>query len=387
MRVAVIGDIIKDVYIYGTAERLSPEAPVPIVKHLKTISTPGGAANLLENLISLGVQCEFVQPENRWPSVKTRVFCDGRYVTRIDDDTVMNGDEVYEYVSKVDFSEFDYAILSDYNKGTLSRARDIISHINSFGCKVIVDPKSSYDMYVGAWLIKANEKEAQDFKYENMLHGPSSNIIITRADKRVEAKIDGVSYLVDVDKVEVADVTGAGDCFLAAFVYGLTQGYDVGKCLHIATKAATESVKHKGTYILTPKDLEHTVVFTNGCFDILHRGHIEYLQQSKKLGDKLIVGINSDASVKRLKGPDRPINNQEDRATAISALACVDEVYIFDEDTPIDLIKKLRPDIITKGGDYTPETVVGNELAKVVILPYIENYSTTSIVSILYDAS
>lgn len=122
-------------------------------------------------------------------------------------------------------------------------------------------------------------------------------------------------------------------------------------------------------------------VFTNGCFDILHRGHIEYLRQSKGLGDRLIVGLNSDASVRRLKGESRPINNQEDRATLLKALRFVDEVVIFNADTPIDLITMLRPDIITKGGDYKPEDVVGNALAKVVILPYLENYSTTRLVN------
>lgn len=122
-------------------------------------------------------------------------------------------------------------------------------------------------------------------------------------------------------------------------------------------------------------------VFTNGCFDILHRGHIEYLKQSKGLGDRLIVGVNSDASVKRLKGEDRPINNQEDRCALLKALRFVDEVIVFNADTPIDLITMLRPDIITKGGDYKPEDVVGNDLAKVVILPYRENYSTTRLLN------
>lgn len=124
-----------------------------------------------------------------------------------------------------------------------------------------------------------------------------------------------------------------------------------------------------------------TVVFTNGCFDILHRGHIEYLRQSKGLGDRLIVGLNSDASVRRLKGSSRPINSQKDRCVLLKALRFVDEVIVFDEDTPHELIKQLRPDIITKGGDYKPEEVVGSDLAKVVILPYLSNYSTTRILN------
>ena len=168
-------------------------------------------------------------------------------------------------------------------------------------------------------------------------------------------------------------------------MYGLTKGYSHRKCLDIAVRGATASVQHQGTYILEPKDVEHTVVFTNGCFDILHRGHIEYLEQSKKLGNKLIVGLNSDASVKRLKGDSRPINNEQDRRMALEALRCVDQVHIFDEATPYDLIKTVGPDIITKGGDYKPEDVVGNDLADVVILPYVENYSTTNIVSKLND--
>lgn len=122
-----------------------------------------------------------------------------------------------------------------------------------------------------------------------------------------------------------------------------------------------------------------TVVFTNGCFDILHRGHVEYLIKSKQLGDKLIVGVNSDESVRRLKGETRPINNQGDRAFLLSCLSCVDSVVIFDEDTPIELIRRIKPDIITKGGDYTKDSVVGNELAKVVIIETVEGYSTTSI--------
>ena len=124
-----------------------------------------------------------------------------------------------------------------------------------------------------------------------------------------------------------------------------------------------------------------TVVFTNGCFDILHRGHVEYLKATKELGDYLIVGINSDSSVKRLKGLDRPVNKQEDRVAVLQAIKYVDEVIVFDEDTPYRLIKEVKPDIITKGGDYTQDNVVGNDIAKVVILPYIQGYSTTGLVN------
>jgi rfaE bifunctional protein nucleotidyltransferase chain/domain len=146
----------------------------------------------------------------------------------------------------------------------------------------------------------------------------------------------------------------------------------------MAVNASTESVKHQGTYILKKGDIEQTKVFTNGCFDIVHRGHIEMLRASKDIGDWLVVGLNTDRSIKRIKGNDRPVNNETDRKVLLESLDFVDEVILFDEDTPEQLIKNVKPDIITKGGDYTVDTVVGNELAEVVIIPSIKNYSTTN---------
>ena len=183
-----------------------------------------------------------------------------------------------------------------------------------------------------------------------------------------------------VESVEVSDVTGAGDCFLASFVYALTKGYTHKKCLELAVRGSTESVKHAGTYILKQEDVEDTVVFTNGVFDILHTGHLELLRQAKELGNKLVVGINSDASVKRLKGNDRPINNTDQRVKQISMLPWVDEVHVFDQDTPYELIKYIQPNKIVKGGDYTVETVVGHDLAEVHLIPTVEGYSTTNII-------
>jgi D-beta-D-heptose 7-phosphate kinase/D-beta-D-heptose 1-phosphate adenosyltransferase len=147
-------------------------------------------------------------------------------------------------------------------------------------------------------------------------------------------------------------------------------------------RLASKSVTKFGTYIITTEDLrsiEPRVVFTNGCFDILHKGHIDYLIKSKQLGDKLIVGLNSDASVSRLKGSDRPINKQEDRKYVLENLGCVDQVIIFEEDTPYELIKKIKPNIITKGGDYQYSNVVGNDLAEVILVPFVDGYSTTGI--------
>ena len=144
-------------------------------------------------------------------------------------------------------------------------------------------------------------------------------------------------------------------------------------------RGSTESVKHVGTYILTEKDLQKRVIFTNGCFDVLHKGHLTLLKQARSLGDKLVVGLNSDSSVKRLKGQDRPFNDVDTRREQLLLIPYVDDVIIFEEDTPYNLIKELRPDLIVKGGDYTVEEIVGHDLAPVHIVPTVEGYSTTKI--------
>ena len=374
-KVLIIGDVIIDKYIYGTSTRLSPEAPVPIVTHQTTFERTGGAGNVYENLKSLDVDVELLDLSHP-KCIKTRVFCDKHYVTRIDQDYGTDGVEVLEKIQSMDFSAYDYVVLSDYNKGVLDRSLEIINHINSFGCKIIVDPKRHASYYKGAWLVKPNGKEYRELGFEDWL----GNIVTTNADGAVKAKIDNSKYTVIVDQVEVSDVTGAGDCFVAAFVYGLTIGKDYATCLEMATDAATESVKHVGTYILSRKDFEQFVVFTNGVFDILHKGHFELLKQARSLGTKLVVGINSDASVKRLKGDSRPINDELTRIEQLEALPWVDEVFVFNDDTPYDLIKRLNPALIVKGGDYTVETTVGHDLAPVHIVPTVDGYSTTRII-------
>lgn len=376
MKILVIGDIIRDHYVYGTMERLNPEGAAPLVRCTREETKLGGAGNVWANLISLGVDATLLEYDVADQSVKTRIICDGHYVTRLDRDVTANGLKILEIVENLDLTQYSYIVLSDYNKGALSRSLDIISKANAAGCKVIVDPKQHISQYVGAWLVKPNSNEFEKFDFERW----TGNYIHTRASGMVFARFDGIQLSNPVEQIDAVDVTGAGDCFLAAFVYGLSREYSYKKCLEIATRAATLSVTHSGTYVLKPEDINQKVVFTNGCFDILHRGHIDYLQQSKSLGYKLIVGLNSDASIKRLKGQSRPINNQNDRKLALEALRCVDEVIIFDEDTPYELIKRINPDIITKGGDYNIEDVVGNDLADVVILPYKNGYSTTNII-------
>ena len=375
MKVLVLGDVIIDKYIYGTSSRISPEAPVPVITYIDEKETRGGAGLVYENLKSLGVDVDMFETQGQ-VSVKTRVICDGHYVTRIDDDASASGMAVLKQVKETDFSQYDYVVLSDYNKGVLDEAKDIIAHINKYGCKVIVDPKENAWFYENAWLVKPNYNEFHDLGFDDW----QGNIITTNAGEEVIATIDGVKYEIPVDNLEVSDVTGAGDCFLAAFVYGLTKGYEYKKCLKLAVIGSTESVKHSGTYTLTINDIEERVVFTNGVFDILHTGHFELLATAKSLGNKLIVAVNSDASVQRLKGENRPINDLGKRVKQLEMLPWVDEVHVFEQDTPYELIKHIQPDLIVKGGDYIVETVVGHDLAEVYIVPTVDGYSTTQII-------
>lgn len=379
MKVCVIGDVIVDRYIYGTADRLSPEAPIPVLKQTRIEDLLGGAGNLYQNLKSLGIDVDLLDFSNP-RCMKTRVISDTTHIARVDDDHITDGFTVLTQIQAIDFSQYTYVILSDYAKGVLDEVQNIIEHVNGFGCKVIVDPKRIYAHYIGAWLVKPNGHEYYKYGFDKW----SGNIIKTAAGENVVAEISKTPYNVFIQKVDVSDVTGAGDCFLAGFIYGLTKQYDYELCLKLAVRGATRSVQHIGTYILKKEDLE-TIVFTNGCFDILHPGHVIYLQQAKALGTKLIVGLNSDDSIKRLKGSDRPVFNQQERLDALMRLGIADEIYIFDEDTPINLISSIEPDIIVKGGDYMSHEVVGNELARVVIVPYIEGFSTTQILEKLNE--
>mgnify|MGYP001163927144 FL=1 len=373
MKVLVIGDEIVDQYIYGTSTRISPEAPVPIINKTHEHRSRGGAALVFDNLKSLGVDTTLFDTGQQ-VSVKTRIISDGHYITRLDEDSYANSDEVMQKVYYKDFSEYDIVVLSDYAKGVLGNSKEIIDHLLKYDVKIIVDPKNQQHKYEGAWLVKPNQKEMTDYNFNDW----KGNIITTNAGKSVTATIDGENYEIPVQQVEVNDVTGAGDCFLAAFVYGLTKEYSYEKCLQIAVNASTESVKHRGTYIVKEEDLKKRVIFTNGCFDILHKGHLSLLKQASELGDKLVVGLNTDASVKRLKGNERPVNDQTTRKEQLELISYVDEVVLFDEDTPYELINNLKPDLIVKGGDYTVEEIVGHDLAPVHIVPTVKNYSTSA---------
>jgi D-beta-D-heptose 7-phosphate kinase/D-beta-D-heptose 1-phosphate adenosyltransferase len=293
-----------------------------------------------------------------------------------------------EKYNKNDKTEFDlkgakYCIISDYNKGFIHESQKIVDYCKSQGCFVIVDPKKHLSNYKNADIVKLNKKEFEKYAGGSVKIRKEYNIgalVITLGSMGVYISSDEYEELFPCNSHEVADVTGAGDVFIAAMTHYLSRGKSLTQSCEKANILAGISVTKFGTYTLQKEDIKQTkTIFTNGCFDILHKGHIDYLKKSKALGAKLIVGLNSDQSVKKLKGSSRPYNNQNDRKTVLESLEFVDEVIIFDEETPYELIKRIRPDVITNGGDYTSDRVVGNDLSEVVIIPYIEGYSTTNI--------
>ena len=380
----LLGDLIEDRYIHCFAERISPEAPMPVFVQEWEEVRKGGVGNVHENLLALGSKptVDYV-PCN---SVKIRYVCDGKIVFRSDQEH-----RVEISVDNYDYSSYnDYTVLSDYDKGALVDTELMIKKFNETGTKVIVDAKKPISRYRGAWLVKMNEAESRKFigtdDYEKvMAENDIENILITLGGvgALLTSKNSPNVYVHPKQNKKVADTTGAGDVVTAALAHFLDSGSNILEACFNAVELASISVSYLGTHVLTDYDIRKVkprVVFTNGCFDILHRGHIDLLKKSREYGDQLIVGINSDESVRRLKGDDRPINTQEDRAAALRALKYVDKVVVFDEPTPIELIRKLKPDVITKGGDYEPKDVVGNELARVVIIPTVEGLSTTNII-------
>jgi D-beta-D-heptose 7-phosphate kinase/D-beta-D-heptose 1-phosphate adenosyltransferase len=380
MKIAVIGDYILDRYVYGTVERISPESPNPIFKQEKIEERDGGAGNVVANLKAFGNDVVFYR-HDAINSIKTRYVVDNHIMFRADD-------ERYQMYGNFngDLSDIDFCVLSDYNKGFLHFSQDIINYCHRQNRKVIVDPKKHLKNYRNADYLKLNQKEFTEYSngksYKKVRREYNIGALIVTLGKDgvyvSSEEFDGHIYC---DEHQVSDVTGAGDVFLAALTHFLSNGSSLEAACFKANRLASLSVTKFGTYVLTEQDIKQSkVIFTNGCFDILHVGHVDYLEKSKQLGYKLVVGINSDDSVKRLKGTGRPINNQEDRKAVLESLGCVDEVIIFDEDTPYELIKKVKPDIITKGSDYIPKNVVGNDLAQVVIIPLVEGISTTKII-------
>jgi len=456
--VAVIGDIMVDRYLTGRIERISPEAPVPVLVHNHERTVAGGAANVAMNIASLGCAVHLVgaigsdadgedirtllsdagiSPE--WlvvdpgrPTIsKTRVVSGRQQLVRIDRElTGRLASEVEDRIiraAEAAISKADIVVLSDYAKGVFGDRvlLEVIGAAKSAGKPVLVDPKRrTFEVYRGADVIKPNAGElsaatglpcATDQDLEaaalELTKQFAGTLVVTRGEAGLSLFSPGqpVRHITTVAQ-EVADVSGAGDTALAALAVAVAEGLSIDDAAVISNFAAGIAVGKLGTAVISRKELNtallraseadyhpgaltnlaaaaemanawrlagERVVFTNGCFDLVHTGHIE--------GDRLIVGLNSDASVKRLKGPTRPIQTEMDRARIVGALRAVDLVVLFDEDTPLALIDAICPDVLVKGADYTEDKVVGGDLVKsrggrVALVPLVVGRSSTTIV-------
>jgi len=375
-----------------------------------------------------------IEEPKRLSSVKTRIIASQQQVVRYDRETIdgINTQSENKLFSK--FAEiikkYDIVLLSDYGKGVLTKklTQNIIKLSNQKNIKVIVDPKGQdYSKYKNAYLLTPNKNEASIASKIKIHDKKTLESAISFLKETLNLKTslitlseDGIATF-DNQKLniypafvrKVYDVTGAGDTVLASLGFSLASGNSLSSSVRFANLAAGvvvgkigcasasfdeiveyESSHHKSSSELRIKSIEtlksilfrhksenKKIVFTNGCFDLLHPGHVKYLEEAKSYGDILIVGLNSDNSVKKIKGPKRPINAENDRALVLSGLESVDYVTIFDEDTPLNLIKTLKPDILVKGGDYHNQKIVGSsEVKEIKILSYTENKSTTSLI-------
>lgn len=470
VRALVVGDLMLDEYVWGAVDRISPEAPVQVVEVKRKELRLGGAGNVINNLLTLGVQVDvasvvggdedgqfllrrlaergvkqhgvFCQP-GRVTSRKTRVLASNQQIVRIDQETrseisAASETRLIDHVRRV-ASQLDVIYLSDYQKGVLTDRLlgEVIAIGRRAGVPVVVDPKGNdYRKYHGATLLTPNRKEAQQatgiaiVDEESLLAAGRKllaeleleALVLTRSEQGMTVfSTAGEMHLPTVAR-EVYDVSGAGDTVLSLFGLGMAQrlplestaalanlgaGVVVGK-VGTSTVSAQELLAAVGLQqhdadekILTPVLLQNilagersrgkNIVFTNGCFDLLHVGHVKYLQAARRLGDLLVLGLNSDASIRRLKGPGRPLIGQEERAHILAALHCIDYVVIFDEDTPLELISVLHPDILVKGGDYTREGVVGREVVesyggRVELISFVDGKSTTNIINKILES-
>jgi D-beta-D-heptose 7-phosphate kinase/D-beta-D-heptose 1-phosphate adenosyltransferase len=469
-QVLVIGDVMLDRYIWGNVERISPEAPVQVVRALERSDVLGGAANVAANLAGLKcpvfllgvcgadsagnrlkslldkseIPSELIIDKARRTILKTRIMAHGQQLLRIDEeDTQALSPESIAMALEIleqRMPAFRAVVFSDYKKGMLTSAdftRNAIQMALERAIPVLVDPKgSSWERYRGATCITPNAGEFDSVAglsgelepngFETKAQGIREkyglqHLLVTQGAAGMTLFSPGRDPFHIVAKArEVYDVSGAGDTVIATLAAGVASGLPFCDSAGLANTAAGIVVGKVGTQPIQRSELENAVktggaeagilnlsricsleaalamvkswrssgariVFTNGCYDLLHPGHVHLLQQAKDLGERLIVGLNSDDSVRRLKGPSRPILSQGDRAALLSSLACVDLVVVFEEDTPISLIEALKPEILVKGGDYRPEQVVGKEIVeglggRVVILPLAPGYSTTGIV-------
>ncbi len=456
-KLLVIGDLMIDHYLWGSCDRISPEAPVQVVNVEYESTVLGGAGNVINNLRALGAQvdvisvlggCEIsnelkvllsdikvntqylITQKDRITSKKSRIIASQQQVVRYDRESTdeinaESQEEILSIFQKI-IENYDGVLLSDYGKGVLTHdlAQSLIVLANENNKKVLVDPKGlDYSKYRGAYLLTPNKKEASVATQINI----KDDVSLTQAIIQLKIECDLDVSLITLSEQgvaiydnklrthptvarEVFDVTGAGDTVLASLGFALTCGYEIDDAVKFSNLAAGvvvgkigsatatlneiieyESSLNKSTSDGHIKTLDEIaalsnelktrgkkIVFTNGCFDLLHAGHVRYLETAKSFGDVLILGLNSDRSVTALKGEGRPINIQMDRAYILAALEAVDYVVIFDQDTPHDLINIVKPHTLVKGGDYEGKEVVGQDIAdELKLVQFVDGKSTT----------
>lgn len=374
-----------------------------------------------------------IADESRQTSIKSRVIASHQQIVRYDQessDPVSSATEALMLAAlQLHIEACDIVLISDYAKGVLtpSFTQQTIELCRRHGIRVLVDPKGNdYAKYAGAWLVKPNRIETLDAtgidpdeeqtisEAGELLRSRHriSNVLITLSDKGMSLISDEEFAQFPAHAIEVFDVTGAGDTVLATLGYSLASGSTLKQSVELANAAAAVVVGKLGSATITIDEIQRyqsreqltinsqqsivslnslqpiletekrrgrKIVFTNGCFDIIHAGHIHYLCKARELGDILVIGLNSDASVRKLKGYERPINNEQDRAFVLSGLKAVDYVVIFDEETPYNLIRTISPHLLVKGGDYAVEEIVGREFSEeTIVLPFIDGKSTSS---------
>ncbi len=463
LKLLVVGDLILDQYIWGSVDRISPEAPVQVLESRSENFVPGGAANVANNLVALGcdvrlvgaigadseggkliqlleeesVNCEGVKKFDHRPTInKIRVIAQNQQILRIDKEEKgpiekkVEQEIIDELSSTVPL--VDGIICSDYCKGLLTNniLEAIVSSSRKNNKLVFVDPKGKdFSKYKGATILTPNEYEVEQAggsvnNYDMVLaarklmkQAQLDSMLVTRGKDGMSLfKSDNEPVHIPTEAKDVYDVTGAGDTVIATFAMAALSGVDFIDAAKIANKAAGFVIGKVGTSIIHREDLKNlleenilrpsqnilklnelkqvvsqaksyrkSVVFTNGCFDIIHGGHIEYLEKASKLGDILVIGLNSDSSVRRLKGEGRPIKTEQERANILAALKYVNYITIFSEETPEKIIRELKPDIIAKGSDYTVDQVVGKDIVeeyggRVELVPVVKGLSTSSLV-------
>ena len=403
-QIVVIGDVMLDEYWNGTSSRLSPEAPVPIVDDISVSHVLGGAANVAlttkvfnrntalygclgydkasmivtHKLTENDIKFKFSYSYENKTITKIRIMSDDNQLVRVDHGNISYPQS--DYITE----RPDVIIVSDYNKGTI--CKEYLEYIMDFSCPIIIDPKGTdWSKYSGAFCLTPNKKEFEEAYGEvNVINARRAikelsleGLLITLGSEGMIWVDESNTITLESDAKEVFDVTGAGDTVIGTFASFLHEGIE--PAMRKANKAASIVVGKVGTSVPKYEDVIEKVVFTNGCFDIIHSGHIALLKESARLGDRLVVGINSDESIERIKR--KPINDVHERKSILESIEWVDEVIVFNEDTPLDIIKELKPDVLVKGGDYTQDTVVGADIVnEVVIFPTLEGKSTTSVI-------